>query len=112
MANRDCPVCRKVVPAIYVGPFTNGFDCPHCQSRLEVSAGSRYLSSWAGLAVGYGVWQLSKGSGGTLNFVLPVLYSVLAFGAVAWAVAVFTVQLSVAEAPPAAPPPPAAHGHH
>ena len=75
-------------------------------------AGSRYLSSWAGLAVGYGVWQLSDGSGGTLNFVLPVLYSVLAFGAVAWLVAVFTAQLSVGEVPQAAPPPAVAHGHH
>ena len=96
-----------------MGPFTNSVTCPECQAQLEVTSGSRILSSWAGLAVGWAVWEVTKETGGSLNFVLPELYAVLAFGITSAFVVMFTAELRVAPAAPVAIPAPAAgHGAH
>lgn len=82
--------------------FSDGFDCPHCQARLEVAGGSRALAVVAGLAAAWLVWRLTSGAGGVIGMVLPELYAVLAFGVVSPLVLMFIADLRTAQAPPVA----------
>ena len=113
MANRICPVCGKVVPASSVLALSDGLECPHCHSRLEVSTASRMLPTWGGLLAAYLVWRLTSSTTGLLSWVLPEFYAIVTFGAVAALLILFSAKLNVAPAPaPAAAAPAAAHGHH
>jgi len=113
MAIRICPVCSGVVPAGSAVAYSDGLDCPHCKARLEVSSFSRMLPSAAGLAAGWLVWQITKNMSGTLDWALPVLYAILAFGMVTPLALMFTAKLRPAPVPPpVAATPPAGHSHH
>jgi hypothetical protein len=114
VANRICPVCGKEVPAALSVAYSNGLDCPHCHSRLDVVEGSRMLPIWGGLAAALLAYELTKSSQGILNFVLPELYAILAFGFVTPLLMMFTAKMEPAPPPPAAVPASAApsHGHH
>ncbi|MBI1738606.1 MAG: hypothetical protein HYR58_05095, partial [Acidobacteria bacterium] len=59
MAARKCPMCLKAVAAGHVAAYSDGMDCPGCGRRLEVSLGSRYLASLAGIAAGVLAWRQS-----------------------------------------------------
>ena len=80
--------------------FSDGVECPHCQARLEVATGSRMVAVAAGLLAGWVVWRFTRGSTNILGFVLPILFSILAFGIVSPLVLVFTAALRLAPAAP------------
>jgi hypothetical protein len=90
--------------------FSDGFDCPHCQTRLEVDTGSRMIAVTVGLVAAYIAWWLTRESTNILGFALPVLASFLAFGIVSALLLVFVSALRVA--PAAVVLQPAAHGGH
>jgi DNA-directed RNA polymerase subunit RPC12/RpoP len=118
VAVRICPHCKAEISAPEAAARSNDIACPKCGTRLEVSPGSRTISSLAGLAAGAIAWRLSSGSTGDLGAVLPTLYAFLAFGIVSALVVMFMANLRNA---PAAPAPEPAHapspsghggGHH
>src|SRR5260370_33570320 len=111
LAPRMCPHCGNTVPAMRVISLSDGMECPHCQTRLEVANGSRMAATTAGLAVAWLVWRVTRGSTNILGFALPVLLLFLAFGIVSPLGLMFLASFR------AAPPPPvfeagAAHGGH
>jgi hypothetical protein len=114
VAIRVCPVCGKEIPAPATVALTNGLECPHCHSRVEVTDGSRSLPIWIGLAAGWLVWELTTNIGGPVGFALPELFSIIAFGAVSAILLMFAAKFEPAPTPVAtaeAHPAPA-HGHH
>lgn len=108
MAVRICPHCGTEIHASIVAAYSFGVECPKCGTRLEVSAGTRELSSVCGLAAGAIAWKLSINLGGDLGGVLPTLYAFLAFGIVSALVLMLTGNLQNA---PAIPVPEPAHDH-
>ena len=111
MAIRMCPQCGKTVPATRVMALSDGMECPHCQTRLEVSNGSRMIATVAGLVAAWLVWRVTRDSTNVLGFALPVLLSFLAFGIVSPLVLMFVASLRIAPAAPVFTPV-AAHGGH
>jgi len=95
---RMCPHCGNTVPAACVVAFSDGMECPHCQTRLEVMNGSRMIAVVVGLGAAFLVWRVSRGSTNILGFALPVLLSFLAFGIVSPLVLMFTAALRIAPA--------------
>ena len=83
MAARACPQCLTKVPAGCVVAYTDGFDCPGCKSRLEVSMPSRGLATLAGLLAAVLIWRLAGVPQGSLGWAAPVLFCFLAFAVVA-----------------------------
>jgi hypothetical protein len=128
MAARKCPNCLTRVSAGLAAAFTDGVECPGCQKKLEVSAGSRYLSVCVGLLAALGAWAASRPGGlsgvtlpgtrsGELAFVLPIVYTFLAFSVVASLVLMLIADLRLKPDAPEAEPLPApghpdAHHHH
>jgi hypothetical protein len=108
VAVRICPHCNTEINSSLVAAFSFGVECPKCGTRLEVSPGTREISSFCGLAAGAIAWRLSINSGGDLGGVLPTLYAFLAFGIVSPLVLIFTANLRNA---PAIPVPEPAHDH-
>jgi uncharacterized paraquat-inducible protein A len=100
MAIRICPHCGKTVPAALIAALSDDLECPHCQTRLAVSNGSRMFSSTVGLVVAGLVYWLTRNSTNMLGFALPVLFAVLAFGVVSAVVLIFTAALRIATATP------------
>ena len=111
MAVRICPHCKAEIPAAYALAYSNNIECPRCKTRLEVSPGSRTISSFCGLLAAAIVWKISSGSDGDLGAVLPTLYAFLAYGVVSALVLMFTANLSNAPALPAAVPVHETGGH-
>lgn len=100
-------MCLKEVAAGHVVAYSDGMDCPGCGQRLEVSLGSRYLASLAGIAAGVLAWRQSDPTSGMLGFALAVLYTFLAYSVVAPLALMLIADLRVkAEEPVAA----AGHG--
>ena len=113
MAARKCPMCLKAVPAGHVVAYSDGMKCPGCGRRLEVSLGSRYLASLAGMAAGVLAWQRSDPAQGEMGFAAAVLWAFLAYSVVAPLVLMVVADLRVKEEEQVAEPAPAAaHGHH
>ena len=115
MAARKCPMCLKSVPMGHVLAYSDGMDCPGCGQRLEVSLGSRYLASLAGISAGVLAWRQSDPTHGTLGFAAAVLYTFLACSVAAPLVLMVIADLrKKEEEPQAAPAQAAAHGggHH
>jgi hypothetical protein len=103
------------VPAGEVLALSDGMECPHCHTRIQVVSGSRMIAVWVGLAAGWLVWRLTRDLGGPLGDVLPELYAVLAFGIVSPIVLAFSAALELTPATPAADAAPASShggGHH
>jgi len=67
--------------------------------------GSRLVAAFAGILAGVLVWQLSSaGAQVALAWMIPVLYSFLAFGGVSALVLMFTADLRLKPDEPAAAP--------
>ena len=111
MAARKCPMCLQAVTPGHVVAYSDGMECPGCGRRLEVSLGSRYLASLAGIAAGVLAWRQSNPAQGEMGFAAAVLWAFLAYSAVAPLVLMLIADLRVKEEEPVAEPAPA-HGHH
>ncbi len=70
-----------------------GMECPGCKRQLEVAPASRMLATTLGLLAAALVWRLARAWGGTLGWVLPMVYSFFAFSAVAPLFLMFTADL-------------------
>jgi len=105
-----CPQCGNTVPASRVVALSEGMECPHCQTRLEVATPSRMIAVAVGLIAAWLVWRLTRDLTNILGFVLPVVLSFVAFGIVSPLVLMFTAALRIAPAAPSEPA--AAHGGH
>jgi hypothetical protein len=115
MAARKCPMCLQAVAPGHVVAYSDGMECPGCGRRLEVSLGSRYLASLAGIAAGVLAWQRSDPARGEMGFAAAVLWAFLAYSVVAPLVLMVIADLRVKEEEPVAEPaqaPATAHGHH
>lgn len=106
-----CPHCGNTVPAARVVALSDGMECPHCHTRLEVASGSRMIAVAVGLIAAFLVWRVSRDSTNIVGFALPVLLSFLAFGIVSPLVLMFTAALRMAPAAPVLEPV-GAHGSH
>jgi hypothetical protein len=106
-----CPHCGNTVPAAGVVAFSDGLECPHCQTRLVVADGSRMIAVTVGFIAAFLVWRISRDSTNILGFALPVLLSFLAFGIVSPLVLMFTAALRIAPSAVIIEPV-AAHGGH
>lgn len=111
MAVRRCPLCLTKVPAGRVVAYSDGIECPGCKAQLEVSVGTRFLATAAGLIAATLVWRLTEASGGMLGWVLPVVYAFLAFSLVAALFIIGTADLRSRPAEPVAESTPASTGH-
>jgi len=100
VAIRICPHCQTEISAPVSVSRSNDMECPKCGARLEVSSGSRTISTLCGLAAGTIAWRMSADSTGDLGGVLPTLYAFLAFGVVSPLVLMFTANLRNAPALP------------
>jgi hypothetical protein len=97
---RCCPICMAVVPAGKVVAHTDDLVCDGCGKPLEIASGSRDLAVFAGVLAGAIGWWLgahSAQSGTALGWALPVVYAVLAFGAVTPAVLMLSADLRIRE---------------
>lgn len=110
MAIRTCPLCMAKVPAGAAVAYSDSMECPGCKSRLEVSAGSRLLTTTVALLAGTLVWRLTRATAGMLGWVLPMVYAFLAFSVVAPLLLMVTADLRLKLAEPVAEPV-AAPGH-
>lgn len=102
MAIRRCPLCLTKIPAGHVVAYSSGIECPGCKTQLEVSVGTRFLATAAGLLAAAVVWRLTETSGGMLGWVLPMVYAFLAFSVVA---ALFMMATADLRSRPAEPVP-------
>lgn len=100
MAVRICPHCKTEISGPEVAAHSNDIQCPKCGTRLEVTPGSRTISSLSGLAAAAIAWRLSTGSTSDLGIVLPTLYAFLAFGIVSPLALMLTANLRNAPATP------------
>jgi hypothetical protein len=91
--------------------FSDGFECPHCQTRLEVDTGSRIIAVTVGLVAAYIAWWFTRYSTNILGFALPVLLSFLAFGIVSALMLLFVSRLCIAPAVVVLEPAAAIDGH-
>lgn len=98
MAVRQCPQCLEKVPAGHAVARTDGIECPGCKAQLEVSAGSRYLATLAGLAAAVLVWRQAGVSAGMLGWLLPMVYVILAFSVVSPLVLMLIADLRIKSA--------------
>lgn len=82
MASRTCPMCLGKVPLAAVVVFSYDITCPHCGRVLELSRPSRVLASIVGLGAGWLAYRFAwtQHWGGSLDWVVPLLTGVLAFG--------------------------------
>src|SRR5712692_10185037 len=104
MAVRRCPQCLTVVPSGHAVAYSDAIECPGCKAQLEVSAGSRWIATVAGLAAAVLVWRLTRTSAGTLGWVLPVVYAFLALSAVSALALMFIADLRLKPAQSVAEP--------
>ncbi len=104
-------MCMAKVAAGQVVAYSDGMECPGCHRPLEVSGGSRMLATTLGLLAAALVWRLARFTGGALGWVLPMVYSFLAFSVVAPLFLMLTADLRLKPAATAAEPQPAATGH-
>jgi hypothetical protein len=83
MAMRECPHCGNKVPAVDVAAYTDEIECPHCQTLLRVALPTRVIGAFIGLGVGWLVYGWAQNSlTGEEAWVLPTVYSFLAYSVV------------------------------
>ena len=111
MAVRQCPQCLARIPAGHAAAFTDTIECPGCKTQLEVSAGSRYLSTLAGLLAAVLVWRLTGNPEGIIGPVLPMVYAFFALSIVSPLALILIADLRIREVTPAAEAAHAAGGH-
>lgn len=118
MAARQCPNCLAVLPATKIGAYSNTLSCTGCGRPLEISAFSRNLAAFIGLAVGALVWRVSASfyadHANPLGWVLPILFAYLSLSAIQALVLIAAADLRLKEIiePPAPAEAHAAHGSH
>jgi hypothetical protein len=99
MSARQCPNCFAFVPPGLIVAYSYDLVCPSCRHPLEISALSQNLSAFAGLVAGAIVWRLAGAhysrQPGALGWVLPLLFSYLAFSVVAPLALIFTADLKL-----------------
>jgi len=99
MATRQCPNCGAMMPAARV--VTDSYDlvCESCQHALGISALSRNLAMFTGLAAGVIAWWIVTlkfaDHPGALGWVWPVFFCYLAASAVAALALMFTANLEL-----------------
>ncbi len=81
MTGRVCPMCQKKVPAGLVVAYSDTLECPHCHSPLRLADSSRILGAFFALAVGLLVWSYTAPGTGNMGWVLPTVYTFLAYSA-------------------------------
>lgn len=82
MAIRMCPQCQKKVPAGPVVACTDKLECPYCQASLTVALPSRVIGAFIALGAGWLVWMYMRGMEGEGSWVLPAVYTFLAYSVV------------------------------
>ncbi len=113
MAARKCPQCLSEVPAGETVAYSDTIECPGCKSPLEVARASRHIGIWTGLLAGLLAWRLTGGGTGTFAWVLPLVFSFLAYSAVAALATMLTADLRLRPAAPSAESvTPGTHGSH
>ena len=118
MAARQCPNCLVIVSVTRIGPYSHSLVCAGCEKPLEISAFSRNLAAFIGLAVGALVWRVSTTYYGdhasALGWALPILFAYLALCATQTLVLIAVADLRVRELiePPAAVEAHSGHGGH
>jgi hypothetical protein len=115
VAARFCPNCKKKVSAGLVVAYSDTLECPNCHSPLRLADSSRIVGAFFGLLVGFLVWSYATPGDGNMGWVLPVVYSFLAYSAayVIYLMAFGELGSRVVEpeALPVAAADAAAHGH-
>jgi hypothetical protein len=117
MAARKCPRCLATITAGQVVAFSDLVECHGCHAELQVSPLSRAIAAWIGLACGALAWYFTRSAPAPANleWVLPAVYAVIAFGVVSPLVLMFIADLQVRpveeERRIAHAAPEAAHGH-
>lgn len=111
MAVRQCPRCLQKIPAGHAVAFTDTIECSGCKTPLEVSAGSRYLATLAGLLAAVLAWRLAGSPEGSLGPVLPMVYAFFALSIVAPLALILIADLRIREVTPVPEPVPATGGH-
>jgi hypothetical protein len=112
---RQCPNCMAIVPAWKIASYSNDLVCTGCGRPLGISAFSRNISAFAGLAAGALVWRISfahyAGNPGSLGWLLPIVFAYLALSVVAPIVLILLADLHLreVEAPPEIHQAPAHH---
>ncbi|HUK31808.1 MAG TPA: hypothetical protein VLV89_11885 [Candidatus Acidoferrum sp.] len=81
MAARVCPICKEKIPARMVVAYSDTLECSHCHSPLRLADSSRIVGAFFGLMVGFLVWSYATPSDGNMGWILPIVYSFLAYSA-------------------------------
>jgi hypothetical protein len=112
LAARQCPNCMAILPVTKVASRSNALVCAGCGKPLEISAFSRYLAAFIGLAVGALVWRLTTAHyadhPGALGWVLPILFAYLALSVIQSIALMVTADLRLKDL---IEPPPAVESH-
>jgi hypothetical protein len=99
MSARQCPNCLAFVPPGLIVAHSYDLVCPSCRHPLEISTLSQNLSAFAGLVAGAIVWWLAGAhysrQSGALGWVLPLLFSYLAFSVMAPLALILTADLKL-----------------
>jgi hypothetical protein len=115
VAVRICPQCNNVVPALLAVAYSDGLECPHCKTVLEVGSAGRMSAIWIALLAAWVVWYITRTSVGTstdtIAWVLPELYAILTFGIVSPLLLMLNARLVIAPTVPAIDLPGATGGH-
>jgi hypothetical protein len=85
VAARVCPMCQRKVPAGPVVAYSDSLECPYCHSPLRLADSSRIIGAFFALVVGWLVWSYAAPSTENLGWVLPAVYTFLAYS-VAYAI--------------------------
>jgi hypothetical protein len=67
MAARTCPHCNFRISGTEVAAYSDGMECPNCQTILEVGNGSRYIASTLGFIAAVWVYRFTRGIGGNFG---------------------------------------------
>ena len=102
MAMRTCPICQAKLSAGKIAAYSNDLECSNCKAPLETAAGSRDIAALAGLAAAGIAWSLTADSSSMLSWVLPLVYSYLAFSVVSALTLMAFADLRVRMAAPSA----------
>jgi len=111
LAIRVCPQCKNQLSAGQVVAYSDRIECPRCGATLRVADTSRIVGAFLALAVGLLVWRAAQGSGGYLSWLLPEVYSFLAFSFVYLFYLMFAANLASRPPDPVAPVVADSHGH-
>lgn len=121
MAARQCPNCLTLIPATKISAYSNALVCPACGKPVAISAFSRNLAAFIGLAVAALVWRALSSyymdHSNPLGWLLPIVFAYLSLSFVQAAVLMLTADLRLKDLAELSPAPAgdaahAAHGGH